>query len=101
MKRFTRTYAVDLSHVPKAGLYALYRYGKIVYVGQSNNILRRIGEHAGDGQKDFDSFSCIRCDNKNERDELERHWIMKFRPEYNDYMNYSFKRSGTRPNTNT
>lgn len=88
MKRFTTTQSVDLRLVPVRGLYALRRWGKIVYIGQSNNILRRIGEHAAEGVKEFDSFSYIRCDDKRERDRLEAHWINYFKPKYNINLNY-------------
>lgn len=89
MKRFMKTCGVDLSLVPKEGLYALCKYGEIVYIGQSNNILRRIGEHAGCKEKEFDSFMYIRCDDKKERDKLERHWIEKFQPKYNSQLTHS------------
>lgn len=92
-KRFTKTYAVDLQHVHECGLYALYRNGVIVYIGQSNHILRRIGEHRAEGEKYFDSFSCIRCDDKKERDEWERRLIQQHHPEYNIQMNYNRKQN--------
>ena len=39
------------------GVYLLWHNGVVVYVGQSENILQRIGTHLADPQKWFDGFS--------------------------------------------
>lgn len=43
----------------KMGVYFLFKGDDVVYVGQSKNILRRVGDHTE--TKDFDSFGYIVC----------------------------------------
>lgn len=61
-------------------VYFLYKGDEIVYVGQTNNLLRRVASHFG--FKDFDHFSYIAC-RKEELTELERRAILKYRPKLN------------------
>ena len=70
------------------GVYALFRGEKIVYIGESNNIYRRISEHTyGRGKtappKDFDRWEYVRIENDYRRKELERALISFFDPLYN------------------
>lgn len=61
------------------GVYFLVKGDRVVYVGQSINILVRVREHSK--HKDFDSFSFIRCEKK-KLDVLESLYIHALRPEY-------------------
>ena len=60
------------------GVYFLVNGDRVVYVGQSINILVRVREHSK--HKDFDSFSFIRCEKK-KLDVLESLYIHALRPE--------------------
>jgi hypothetical protein len=82
---------VDLQPVPvsrvdasfrHSGVYFLFHAGEVVYVGQSNSVLRRIGEHMSDCRKAFDSVAFIACQALN-RLWLEAQYIERFRPRYN------------------
>ncbi len=61
------------------GVYFLVKGDRVVYVGQSIHIQMRVREHSKD--KDFDSFSFIRCEKK-KLDVLESLYIHALRPEY-------------------
>ena len=38
--------AGELDHIPRRpGVYAIYRYGKLVYIGSSSNLRARLGSH--------------------------------------------------------
>lgn len=64
-------------------VYVLYNEEKAVYVGMSkNNMFGRIGQHAIDEDKDFDSFTYTEIE---EGDALveEKKMIRKLKPKYN------------------
>lgn len=61
------------------GIYFLIKNLKIVYVGQSLNVIRRSGQHP---DKDFDRFSWVLC-KRSELDDLERAYIKAFDPPLN------------------
>jgi hypothetical protein len=63
------------------GIYFLIKDGKIVYVGQSVNILERIKTHYY-SLKEFNRFYYIEC-KKEELNKLEGEYIFKFFPIYN------------------
>ncbi|MBB5509543.1 GIY-YIG nuclease family protein [Paraburkholderia atlantica] len=63
------------------GVYFLIRGERIVYVGQSKNVLRRIARHMDDG-REFDRFSVSPC-NEHELDGLERTYITALYPDEN------------------
>jgi hypothetical protein len=63
------------------GIYFLIRGDRIVYVGQSRNVLRRVARHIDDG-KQFDHFSIAPC-RIDELDNLERTYITALYPEEN------------------
>lgn len=63
------------------GVYFLYHGAVLQYIGQSVNILSRVGQHKADG-KEFDSFTFIRCDGA-DLDALEIACIKMFRPVLN------------------
>ena len=68
--------------VPTAGVYFLIRNKRIVYVGQSVSVLGRIGNHALEGVKEFDSYAFIECEKEN-LNILESIYIHILAPEYN------------------
>ena len=47
---------IDYSDLFLAGVYFLINKGKVVYVGESDCIVRRIGDHKREGKKTFDNF---------------------------------------------
>ena len=65
---------------PMCGVYMLIDGANVVYVGQSINMLSRLGKHAYD--KNFTHYKVLEC-NKDELDALEAHYINKFKPKYN------------------
>jgi len=64
------------------GVYVLIRSGEVVYVGQSNCMLRRIAKHLSDGAKNFDDFECEYVP-EHLRREAEETLISFYCPEYN------------------
>lgn len=66
------------------GVYFLISEGKIVYVGQSNNVLRRVATHTSDTicTGKFDSYAYISCD-VSSLNTVEQHYIRKFNPPLN------------------
>lgn len=72
-----------LSYRFTSGVYFLKDNSEVVYVGQSTNVIARIG--AGHADKIFNEITFIPCDKKY-LGETERFWIKKFQPRYNkDY----------------
>lgn len=67
--------------VVREGVYFLYDGEELVYIGQSDNIYRRIGQHISEGVKRFDSFCFYEVGE--ERIILESYLISKFQPKYN------------------
>lgn len=63
------------------GVYFLYQGAALQYVGQSVNVLARVGAHKAEG-KEFDSFTFIRCD-RDDLDALEIACIKMFKPVLN------------------
>ena len=70
------------------GIYCLLQDERIVYIGQSNSIIRRVGFHLGQNRKVFNQFSYIELSDR--RDDLEYELIEKFRPKYNILGNPKF-----------
>jgi hypothetical protein len=64
-----------------SGIYFLIRAGRVVYVGQSVNVFRRLSEHIKNGFK-FDAFTISLCDPK-DLDRLESTYIRAIFPEDN------------------
>lgn len=62
-------------------LYALYKCGEIIYIGQTRSILNRIGSHAS--TKDFDEYSCVRCCDQDDLTRKEEAMIIALEPKYN------------------
>ena len=67
--------------VVHSGVYFLYDGEELVYIGQSDNIYRRIGQHIYEAEKKFDSFCFYPAGE--ERIILESYLINKFHPKYN------------------
>ena len=63
------------------GIYFLINNSKVVYVGQSHAILRRVAAHKAEGVKKFDSYSYL--EHAGDLDELEFNYILKFNPRHN------------------
>lgn len=63
------------------GIYFLIRDDRIIYVGQSTNIYRRVARHIDDGKK-FDRFSVVSCP-KEDLDRIERMYITALYPDEN------------------
>lgn len=67
------------------GVYFLIQNKKIVYVGQSHNVMVRVYDHLNKGEKVFDSFNYIET-NTDDLDLLEAEFIVKFNPKYNNKL---------------
>lgn len=67
-----------------AGVYALLLAKEIVYIGQTTNVIRRIGEHAA--SREFDEYRFIKCEADRLLD-LERELILLYRPAWNISQN--------------
>ena len=66
--------------VATKGVYFLFDNKQLVYIGESNNVYMRIGQHIKDGKKKFDSFEIYPC---NDRKKLEGFLIRALSPKYN------------------
>lgn len=64
----------------EGGVYFLYKCGELVYIGQSDNVYRRIGQHIAEKKKDFDDFRIYETD---DYIRLESFLIGMFHPKYN------------------
>ena len=68
------------------GIYFLLKRKKVVYIGQSTNIVSRIKCHSN---KEFDSFRVICC-KKSKLHGYEKRWIVRFKPKYNICLNPNY-----------
>lgn len=74
------------------GVYFLICDGKIVYIGQSVNIFKRLYEHKKDQTKIWDKYAYIECE-AGELDIVEALYIFKYEPIYNSFSdepNYQY-----------
>lgn len=62
------------------GIYYLFNKWELVYVGQSDNILRRLNQHT---DKEFDEFSYFKVDKWIDLERIEAEEINKYLPKYN------------------
>lgn len=62
------------------GIYFLSLNGEVIYIGQSLNLLSRIGSHAASFY--FDDVSYMPCEEK-DLNELERRYVRAFMPKLN------------------
>lgn len=74
---------------PICGIYFLVSSGEIVYVGQSVNILVRLGAHIK--EKEFDSIAYLPAE-AHELDFVESYFIHALRPRLNGSAPYSLER---------
>lgn len=72
------------------GIYFLYRARELVYIGQSINVVSRIGTHLKEGVKEFDSYKYLEIGPEVELTPIEIYFIRKYKPKYN----ISFKVEG-------
>lgn len=75
-----RTSRVSLSL--KSGVYMLFKGNSLVYIGQSKNVLARVGQHVTEGVKEFDGASFVPCQPEL-MDALESTLIHLLRPPLN------------------
>jgi hypothetical protein len=66
---------------PIYGVYFLFRGERIVYVGQSTNVRKRVDDHVRDA-KSFDKVGYIPVP-ESDLDRVERFWINRLKPELN------------------
>jgi excinuclease UvrABC nuclease subunit len=67
----------------KGGIYFLIQDEEIVYVGKSEDYIKRISTHQKESKKVFDSFSVLQISDSLERDVTEAFYIVAFSPKYN------------------
>lgn len=63
-----------------SGVYFLFKGDDLLYIGQSKNLMRRLGDHAS--QINFDSYAIFPCPSE-DLDHTERSLILKFLPPLN------------------
>jgi excinuclease UvrABC nuclease subunit len=71
---------LNAKELMQSGVYILRNGGVVIYVGQSGNMLQRIGVHAGNF--DFDNVETIPAP-VDELNDLEARLIMLYKPENN------------------
>lgn len=72
------------------GIYFLISNGKVVYVGQTTNVVARVSNHVP--VKKFDRWAYVTCD-PDQLNEWERAYIEKFDPIYNrDWTTLAMKK---------
>ena len=87
-------------------VYFLIDNNEVVYIGCTNNIIKRLDFHANwynpynsvrtkmyVGKKEFDSYRYIEINDKTKAYKLESKLIKKYRPKYNDKRNYYWKQT--------
>lgn len=88
---------IKISHISEdfknvGALYALKQNSKIVYIGCTNDVYRRINQHM-DSNKIFNDFSILLCTNNTKinhenifRECVEQCLISDYKPKYNKLM---------------
>lgn len=77
--RYLPCISVCIKRAMGAGVYFLYKNDDIIYIGQSVNVMARVGQHV---DKDFDNVKIICCDKQNLND-VEAFFIDLFKPRLN------------------
>jgi excinuclease UvrABC nuclease subunit len=80
-----------MRNIHASGVYFLWDEDELVYIGESENIYLRIGQHIKDGRKRFDDFTIYITE---DRKLLEAYLINVLKPKYNKAHN---QRPGYRP----
>lgn len=65
------------------GIYLLYAGDLLVYVGQTQNLIRRLADHRREGTKIFDTARVYHCDDLVSRLRIEGVLILQYLPRYN------------------
>ena len=73
----------------KSGIYFLLDKGKVTYVGQSVNLIQRLGAWALSRAIDFNKIQYINVE-KDNLNEIEEAFIRFFRPKHNNFHNYPY-----------
>ena len=73
-----------VNEVIRSGVYCLFHKKEVVYIGQSSNPYSRIGTHAREGNKNFDGFRILSC-NEYRRRYWEKILINRYLPIYNKW----------------
>jgi excinuclease UvrABC nuclease subunit len=71
----------NCKYIPRFGVYALFKKGKLLYIGQSGNIASRVFS-AHKASKDFDEVKVYGC-RKERMDLLEFFLILQHKPPLN------------------
>jgi hypothetical protein len=85
MNKVRKEILSNAKHIPfnQYYIYALIKDQEIVYIGQSSNVMSRLGSHIQEKRKDFDSYAIVCKVSQNEVDEVERKYIDDLKPKYN------------------
>ena len=77
-------------------VYCLIEKNKIVYIGQTTNVVSRIKQHIKEGTKDFDSWNVVKKVpygvTADELLDYEKYYIKLFNPKYNKQHNKDAKK---------
>lgn len=77
-----KKYEIFPTETWKFFVYFLFKGEKIVYIGITKNILKRITSHKSTFRGKFDSFSYIGCEKKDSL-KIERKYLIKYNPKFN------------------
>ena len=84
----------NISLPMKGGVYVMYnRENKIIYIGQTNTLKRRLSHHPKNGEWSYLKYKTI--DNTDERILLEAKLIARLRPDLNRLHQYNKPRQDT------
>jgi GIY-YIG catalytic domain len=72
--------SISVDRTKMQGIYFLLKDGKVIYVGQSSNVMARIGVHIANPKKSFDSYSFFKVENYDDLNVIETYYIYKFDP---------------------
>jgi hypothetical protein len=75
-------FVVTFERARNVGIYLLLRGREVVYVGQSTNMMARIGAHLAEQKKAFDGYVLLPCEPQN-LTTREVEMIIMYLPEYN------------------
>lgn len=67
-------------------VYFLMQGQHVVYVGQTDNLPRRLGEHLDEGVKEWNLIEVVECRDKAHMDEVEQAAIRAMQPFYNSVL---------------
>jgi len=66
----------------KTGIYFLIKNNEIIYIGKTIELVRRLGNHLSEKEKDFDSYFFMEF-KEEELNAMEYFFIRKYKPKYN------------------